>query len=135
MARPVDGLRRDAKSGRFYPTGKGSPSFGTDETLAIARLRRWKADQEDEPGTIPFYHPSISDALAAQLEEWHAAELIESDDPEADAGPARTPEELLADGEYKADPEPGPMAIWRGWKRLNDLTEGYNAYLTLCICG
>ena len=107
--RPVDGLRRDVKSGRFYPVGKGSPSFGNDETLAIARFRRWKADQEGEPGTIPFYHPSIPDDVAAQLEEWHAAGLIESDDPDAGASPARTPEELLADGELKDDPAPGPI--------------------------
>jgi len=24
------------------------------------------------------------------------------------------------------DPPPGPMALWRGWKRLFDLTDGWN---------
>jgi hypothetical protein len=30
----------------------------------------------------------------------------------------------------KGDKEPGPITLWRGWKRLCDLTEGWNLALT-----
>ncbi len=43
---PIVGLRRDAKSKRFFPVGKGSPSFGTDEPQAVHRFRMWQANQE-----------------------------------------------------------------------------------------
>ena len=30
----------------------------------------------------------------------------------------------------KGDGEPGPITLWRGWKRLVDLTEGWNLALS-----
>jgi len=41
----IIGLRRDKKSRRFYPVGKGSPNFGTDEAIAIHRVRFRQAKQ------------------------------------------------------------------------------------------
>ena len=41
----IVGLRRDKKSRRFYPVGKGSPNFGTDEPKAIHRFQVWQAKQ------------------------------------------------------------------------------------------
>lgn len=35
-------------SGRFYPVGKNSPAFGSDEGLAIVKFRKWQSEQ----GTI-----------------------------------------------------------------------------------
>lgn len=60
---PIVGLRRDAKSGRFYPVGKGSPSFGTDEPQAVHRFRMWQAKQSDDPQIfeIPVTAPAHDD--------------------------------------------------------------------------
>ena len=30
----------------------------------------------------------------------------------------------------KGDGEPGPITLWRGWRRLFDLTEGWNLAIT-----
>ena len=48
----VVGLRRDKKSGRLFPVGKGSPSFGSEPRSAIHRFRLWQAEQSDEVCTI-----------------------------------------------------------------------------------
>jgi Transposase Tn5 dimerisation domain. len=34
----------------------------------------------------------------------------------------------------KKDPEPGPIVIWRGWKRLFDLVSGWELAIP-CTCG
>jgi len=60
----IVGLRRDKKSGRFFPVGKGSPSFGSDPPNAIHRFRRWVAEQGEQPAPlIPVKMPSTIDAL------------------------------------------------------------------------
>lgn len=35
----------------------------------------------------------------------------------------------------KNDLEPGPIALWKGWKRLFDLAEGWRLAHELYICG
>jgi hypothetical protein len=35
----------------------------------------------------------------------------------------------------KGDGEPGVVSIWRGWKRLTDLSEGWSLAMTAKICG
>jgi integrase len=60
---PIVGLRRDSKSGRFYPVGMGSPSFGTEEAKAIHRFRMWQAKKYEEPQVfeIPVSTPAYDD--------------------------------------------------------------------------
>lgn len=60
----IVGLRRDKKSGRFYPVGRGSPSFGTDESTAIHRFKSWQAQQGKKPKPkVPVKMSSSIDAL------------------------------------------------------------------------
>ena len=35
----------------------------------------------------------------------------------------------------KNDPEPGPIVIWRGWRHLVDLTQGWHMANSVNICG
>ena len=35
----------------------------------------------------------------------------------------------------KQDGDPGTIVIWRGWKRLNDLTQGWNLAIKCGTCG
>lgn len=65
----IVGLRRDKKSGRFYPVGKGSPNFGTEEARSIHRFRVWQAEQGKEPKPeVPVTMPSTIDALDQLVE-------------------------------------------------------------------
>ena len=65
----IVGLRQDKKSGRFYPVGKGSPNFGTNEAKAIHRFRLWHADQGKEPKPdVPVRMPSSLDAFDQLVE-------------------------------------------------------------------
>ncbi len=62
-------LRRDKKSGRFYPVGKGSPSFGSDPEKAIHRFRLWQREQDGSPPPppIPVTMPNSLEALDATI--------------------------------------------------------------------
>ena len=35
----------------------------------------------------------------------------------------------------KGDGDPGPITLWRGWKRLTDLSEGWTLSRTCSSCG
>jgi len=35
----------------------------------------------------------------------------------------------------KQDGDPGTIVLWRGWKRLNDLTQGWNLAIKCGTCG
>lgn len=71
----IIGLRRDETSGRFFPVGKGSPSFGTDPAQAIHRFKRWqsqngRAPEPPVPVTMPSTVHALDTLVNGRVKEW-----------------------------------------------------------------
>ena len=130
----VVGLRRDKKSGRFFPVGKGNPSFGSDPPKAIHRFRQWIADQdgssksdplaefvtnESVPKIVKVLHPEISiipPEISALARDYYR-NLIYSDPVKAATELDCEPIALLANVEDLKPPQPS--------KPLTELCDTY----------
>lgn len=91
----IVGLRRDKKSGRFYPVGRGSPSFGTDESSAIHRFKSWQAQKGKKP------KPKIPVKMSSTI---HALDELVN---------GRVPEWTWSPGEFSTDLE----ILKNAWRR------------------
>ena len=140
----IVGLRRDRKSGRFYPVGKGSPSFGSDPPSAIHRFRLWQAEQgKQDPLEARSFHDDLivneldAESLAAinpdlllgspivrEVFRRYYSRLIYSNPKQAATELDCEPLALLANVENLKPPQPS--------KRLTELCDTYLDDKTLC---
>lgn len=139
----VVGLRRDKKSGRFFPVGKGSPSFGSDPPSAVHRFRLWQAEQgEPDPLEARSFQEDLivneldAESLAAlnpallldspivrEVFRAHYRNLIYSNPSKAATELDCEPVALLANVENLKPPQPS--------KGLSELCDTYLADKTL----
>ena len=85
--------------------------------------------------------PSLSCAVLLEEEEWKVLYAkMNKVSPNSNTPPPTMKEAvtwIAKLGGYlarKKDPEPGPIVIWRGWKRLFDLVSGWELAIS-CTCG